>query len=116
MSHWYYGNGEFEYIRDPLSRALYKNIHNAITKTELWGWMRKYKPVENAGFMTHNIPELWRIYETMWEDPIAENHTNESLDGIILEMSYCAKYGYDALKRDIMKYYEENEENEENEK
>ena len=99
-----YGNGQFEFIRDLSDRALYKNMHSAITQTELWDWMRTYEPPE--GFMNSDAPELDRINAKMREDPISFNHSGASYGCMMRNMEFIAKNGYETFKTKIMTYYQ----------
>lgn len=100
-----YGNGQFEFIRDSGDRALYRNMHGAITQTELWDWMSTYEPPE--GFMFSQAPELARINAKMLEDPISRNHSGGSYGCMMRTMEFIAKNGYDTFKTDTMNYYHE---------
>jgi len=105
MDRDYYGNGQFEFIRDSGDRALYKNMHGAISQTELWDWMRSYSPIE--GFMNSDAPEVSRINAKMREDPISFNHSGASYACMMRNMEFIAKNGYEAFKADILAYYQE---------
>jgi hypothetical protein len=95
----YYGNGAFEFVQNTSSRALYKNMHGAITQTELWDWMRRFEPEQNKGFMFSEAPELDRIQAKMAEDPISGNHSGASYGSMMRTMQYIAKNGYDNYKQ-----------------
>ena len=95
-----YGNGQFEFIRDGSDRALYKNMHSAITQTELWDWMSTYSPPQ--GFMFSEAPELDRINAKMCEDPVSQNHSSSSYGCMMREMEFIAKNGYDAFKARVL--------------
>jgi len=45
----YYGNGDFDFIRDTRVKDFLKSAHKAITLCELWDWMRIYEPPPNTG-------------------------------------------------------------------
>jgi len=105
MNRNYYGNGQFEFIRDLGDRALYINMHAAITQTELWDWMRTYEPPE--GFMNSEAPEVNRINTKMREDPISGNHSGASYGCMMRNMEFIAKNGYEAFKADILAYYQQ---------
>jgi len=98
----YFGDGKFEFVRDSGNRLLYKNMHDAITNTELWEWMREYEPDESKGFMFSSTPELDRITKKMHEDPISGNHSGASYGFMMRTMQYIAKNGYDKFKTEYM--------------
>ena len=99
----YYGNGEFDFIKDKSTRELLKGAHKAISLCELWNWMRIYEPPPNKGFMWTESPELDRINQQMWKDPINGNHTGSSYGFIMREMESIAKNGYENFKKNT--YY-----------
>ena len=103
MNTEYYGNGEFEFISEQSERELYKNMHNAITQTELWDWMRSYTPPANTGFMFSTAPEFEMIHNKMREDPISNRHSGCSYGCMMRVMESIAKKGYEAFKMDMMK-------------
>jgi len=104
MSQAYYGNGEFEFVSDSNSRALFKNMHNAISQTELWDWMKSYTPPRDKGFMFASEPELDRIQNKMSEDPISGNHSGSSYGSMMRSMEYIAKNGYEAFKQEVLRH------------
>jgi hypothetical protein len=104
MSQAYYGNGEFEFVSDASSRALFKNMHNAITQTELWDWLKSYRVDEKKGFMFSSGPELDRIQNKMNEDPISGNHSGASYGSMMRSMEYIAKNGYEAFKQEVLRH------------
>ena len=95
----YYGNGEFDFIKDKSTKEFLKSAHNAITLCELWDWMRIYQPPHNMGFTWSKTPELDRLNQQMWKDPINGLHSGSSYGAIMREMEYIAKHGYDKYKR-----------------
>ena len=57
----YYGNGEFDFVRDESTKEFLKSAHRAISLCELWDWMRIYTPPPNTGFMWSKAPELDKL-------------------------------------------------------
>ena len=94
----HYGNGEFDFVRDEYTKDLLKSAHNAISLCELWNWMRNYEPPPNKGFMWSKTPELDRINQQLWKDPINMNHSGSSYGFVMREMEYIAKNGYNTYK------------------
>ena len=66
----YYGDGEFEFVKDNSTKEFLKSAHRAISLCELWNWMRIYEPHADKGFMWSKTPELDRLNQQMWKDPI----------------------------------------------
>jgi hypothetical protein len=99
----YFGNGEFEFVANKDYQALYKNMHGAITSTELWDWLRNFEPEKEKGFMFSDTPELDRIQRKMAEDPVSGNHSGASYGTMMRSMHYIAKNGYDKFKTEYMR-------------
>ena len=91
----YYGNGDFDFIRDESTRELLKSAHRAISLCELWDWIRIYEPKSDSGFMWSKTPELDRINQQLWKDPINGYHSGSSYGLIMREMELIAKIGYE---------------------
>jgi hypothetical protein len=95
----HYGDGEFEFIKDNSTKEFLKSAHKAITLCELWDWMRIYEPPPNSGFMWSKTPELDRLNQQMWKDPVNGYHSGSSYGAIMREMEYIAKNGYENYKK-----------------
>jgi hypothetical protein len=94
----YYGNGDFDFVRDDSIKAFLKSAHRAISLCELWDWMRIYTPPPNTGFMWSKAPELDRLKQQMWKDPVNGYHSGSSYGFIMREMECIAKNGYENYK------------------
>jgi hypothetical protein len=94
----HYGNGEFDFVRDDSTREFLKSAHRAISLCELWDWMRFYTPPPNTDFTWNKTPELNRINQQLWNDPVNEYHSESSYDFIMREMEIIAKNGYNSYK------------------
>jgi len=93
-----YGNGEFDFVTDRSIREFLKSAHKAISLCELWNWLRIYEPEPNKGFMWSKTPELDRLNQQMWKDPINVYHSGCSYGLVMREMEYIAKNGYNNYK------------------
>ena len=93
-----YGDGEFEFVRDQSTRDFLKSAHKAISLCELWNWLRIYEPEPNKGFMWSKTPELDRLNQQMWKDPVNCYHSGSSYGATMREMEYIAKNGYENYK------------------
>ena len=102
MDETYYGNGEFEFIQSEFQKACLKSAHKAISTCELWNWIRLYIPLENKGFMWSLTPELDRINQELWKDPINECHSGSSHGMMMRTMEYIAKNGYSQYKQNFI--------------
>jgi len=97
----FFGNGEFEFA-DNWSRPYFKSAHQAISRCELWNWLRNYEPEEGKGFMfARNVPELDKLSEEMNKDPINDGHSGASYGCTMRNMEYIAKHGYEAFKAEV---------------
>jgi hypothetical protein len=98
----YFGNGEFEFIKND-SREYLVSAHKIVTRLELWSWFRGFTPEPGNGFMfTRGVPELDRLNEEMYNDPVSSGHSGSSYGITLRNMEYIAKNGYEAFKT---KYY-----------
>jgi hypothetical protein len=95
----YYGNGEFDFIKDKNYRDFLKSAHKAISICELWDWIRIYQPPPNTGFMWSKTQELDKLNEQLWKDPINGDHSGSSYGAIMRDMEYIAKNGYESFKK-----------------
>jgi hypothetical protein len=98
----YYGNGYFDFVKDMSTREFLQSAHNAITLCELWDWLRIYQPTKDRGFMWSKTPELDKLNQQMWKDPVNNNHSGSSYGFIMREMEDIAKNGYENYKN---RYY-----------
>ena len=94
----YYGNGDFDFVKDESIKEFLKSAHKSISLCELWDWMRIYTPPPNTGFMWRTTPELDRINKQMWKDPVNGYHSGSSYGFIMREMEFIAKNGYEKYK------------------
>lgn len=100
------GNKGFEFASE-WSRPYFKSAHQAISRCELWNWMRNYEPERDRGFMfARNVPELDRLNEEMMNDPVNEGHSGASYGCTMRNMEFIAKHGYQRFKDDIIKEQE----------
>jgi len=99
LTQTYFGNGEFEFIQSRSEREYYQNMHKAITRTELWGWLRNYTPPANCGFMMSTTPEMRRINDEASKEYVFGGHSGSSHAFTMRAMQAIAKNGYEAFKR-----------------
>ncbi len=92
----YYGNGEFDFIHNTSTKAFLKSAHKAISICELWDWLRIYEPPR--GFMFDNSKEIKQNNDQMYKDPINGLHSGSSYGGIMREIEFIAKNGYNQFK------------------
>ncbi len=97
----YFGDGEFEFV-DEFSRSYFQSAHKAISRCELWNWLRNFEPEKEKGFMfTRDVPELDRIRQELAKDPVNSGHSGSSYAITMRNMEYIAKNGYVAFKEMI---------------
>jgi hypothetical protein len=94
----YYGNCEFDFVRDKSTKEFLKSAHRAISLCELWDWMRIYEPQADRGFMWSKTPELDRLNQQMFKDPINSEHSGSSYGFIMRQMEDISKNGYENFK------------------
>lgn len=56
---------DFECLFDAASCVMLTDAYQAVTKCDLWDWLRGYVPGETTGFMWATGPELDRINHAM---------------------------------------------------
>lgn len=95
VSH-YYGDGNFDFIRDTHFRKLLENAHWAITQCELWNWLSKSN---EESFWFSDSPMVYRIRNKMVEHPIGESHSGGSFAFAMRQMEYIAKNGIDLYRK-----------------
>ena len=94
----YFGNGEFEFTNE-WSRPYFKSAHQAISRCELWNWLKNYEPDDDKGFMfTTGVPQLERLRNELAKDPVNDGHSGSSYAVTMRNMEYIAKNGYEAFK------------------
>jgi hypothetical protein len=99
LTQTYFGNGEFEFIQSRSEREYYQNMHKAITRTEMWHWLRNYTPPSNSGFMMRTTPEMNRINDEASKENVFGGHSGSSHAFTMRAMEAIAKNGYEAFKR-----------------
>jgi len=99
LTQTYFGNGEFEFIQSRSEREYYQNMHKAITRTEMWHWLRNYTPPSNSGFMMRTTPEMNRINDEASKENVFGGHSGSSHAFTMRAMEAIAKHGYEAFKR-----------------
>jgi len=99
----YFGDGEFEFAKS-WDLPYLKSAHKAITTCELWDWLKNFEPQEDRGFMfSKDVPELDRLNEEMYKDPVNGGHSGASYGCTMRCMEYIAKHGYQAFKESYAK-------------
>ena len=97
------GNAGFEFA-DNWSRTYFKSAHQAISRCELWNFLRNFEPEDGKGFMfTRDVPELDRLNEEMSKDPVNGGHSGASYGCTMRNMEFIAKHGYQAFKESYNK-------------
>ena len=99
LTQTYFGNGEFEFIESRAEREYYQNMHKAITRTELWVWLRNYTPPADCGFMMSTTPEMKRINAEASKEDVFGGHSGCSHAFTMRAMQAIAKHGYEEFKR-----------------
>lgn len=85
----YYPKNECDMLQD---------AHDAISKCELWDWMRSYSPHANEGFMFSQDPNLNRISDAM----LYRSHSGASWGWTMRVMEGIAKAGgWDGYRKKI---------------
>ena len=90
----------FETLYDNYESKLLRDAHEAITKCDLWDWMRSYTPQEGLGFVFTSHPNLDAINKAM---KMMDDHSGGSYGWTMRQMESIAKIGWDAHKNMVRK-------------
>jgi len=93
-------NGTFEFADEC---AYLENAHTAISRCELWEWLRTFDPPSGQGFMFCNTPELARITVEMNKEDIAGGHSGASYGCTMRAMQFIAIHGFAQYKADYLR-------------
>jgi len=91
----------FEYIADEDTRKLIINGFQAVTRTEMWEFMKK-DPGE-VGYMFSNRPEISIISNMMDKCEYPPGHSGASFGCTMRHLQYIARYGQEAYKQNFQK-------------
>ena len=94
------GQIRFEYIKDKYMREMMINGFQAISRLELWEFM-KQDPGE-GGYMFCQDPEIGLIMNMMDRCEYPCGHSGASFGCIMRELQYIARYGQEAYKERIL--------------
>ena len=88
---------DFDTIYETLEVTLLRDAYTAVTKCELWEWLKTYSPEEGRGFMFSSHPNLDRINNEM----TYTGHSGASYGWTMRVIENIAKKGWDAHKNEI---------------
>ena len=91
-------DNEFTFIVQN-ERIMYKTAYDAITKLELWNYIKDF---QEESFMLSNSPNITRIYNKI-EELGYYGHSGASFGCIMRSMEYIAKYGLDTFIQEYTK-------------
>jgi hypothetical protein len=75
-----------------------KSMYDAITRLDLWGWLKTYKPEEGKGFAWSRAPEISRISNEV----ISDGHSGPSFAWAMRNMESIAKNGWEHYYKNII--------------
>ena len=75
------------------------NMANAITKLDLWNWMKEYSPEKGCGFMYSDNPNIYKIGGLVDSD----GHSGATFGYSMRCMEMIAKEGFDKFKESCKK-------------
>lgn len=88
---------DFDSIYTPFETAMLKDAYNAITKADLWEWMRRKSTPGPDGFMFSSAIELAIINAEMSFD----GHSGSSYGWTMRQMESIAKRGWEEHKNQV---------------
>jgi len=97
------GQNRFEYILDNHMREMMINGFQAISRLELWEFVKE-DPGED-GFMFCTRQELYKIMNMMDQCEYPPGHSGASFGCIMRELQYIARFGQMAYKEMIKRGY-----------
>lgn len=93
-----------ELYTDKWSADMLKDADAAITKCELWDWLKEFTPEDGNGFMFTTHPNLEKINKEM---KLYDNHSGTSYGWTMRQMEYIAKNGWESFRDLRLKRMEE---------
>lgn len=81
-------------LLDEYSIDMLQDGDDAITKLELWKWLKEFEPEENKGFTFSNCKEIEDISKEM---KYHYSHSGFSFAWTMRNLQYVAKHGFDAF-------------------
>lgn len=100
----YYGINEphlFAFVNDLQEQQFLQSAHRAVSKCNLWGWLKDYNPL--MGFMFDNSNEVKLIRKEMQTHGISKMGLDYSY--ILIYIQYIAKNGYSQYECDYINNY-----------
>jgi hypothetical protein len=86
---------QFEFVECEMTRDMLRDGYSAVSRCELWDWLKTYEPEEGKGFMySKPTPEMERI-----NSEITTDHSGSTYGFVMRRMQYIAKHGYDGFKK-----------------
>jgi hypothetical protein len=90
---------DFEIVYSEFESMMLRDAYKAISKCNLWEWIRTYSPEKDKGFMFSEHPNLDRINKAMEFD----GHSGASYAITMRVMESIAKNGWETLKSQSQK-------------
>jgi hypothetical protein len=75
-----------------------KNMYDAITRLDLWDWLKTYKPEEGKGFLWSTADEITQISNAVLDD----GHSGPSFAFCLRHMESIAKNGWEHYYKNIL--------------
>jgi hypothetical protein len=85
---------DFETVYSEFESMMFRDAYEAISKCNLWEWLRTYSPEKDKGFMFSEHPNLTSINKAMKFD----GHSGASYAITMRVMESIAKNGWETLK------------------
>lgn len=89
-------NRNYSEIFDKHEAMMLQDTDNAITKCDLWEWLKNYEPEDGKGFSFSNHPNLDRISKSMKY----EGHSGSSYSWCMRVMERIAKDGWEPVSNE----------------
>ena len=90
--------GDFSYLGDDHEISMTRNAYDAVSRTEMWSWLKTYKLPAGEGFMFSTHPNVVIIGQKMEECPNPPGHSGSSFGFIMRRIHEIAKLGEEAYR------------------
>lgn len=90
--------GDFSYLGDDHEISMTRNAYDAVSRTEMWSWLKTYNPPGGEGFMFSRHPNVAIIGNKMEECPNPPGHSGSSFGFIMRRMQQIAILGEEAYR------------------
>ena len=108
MNDLYYGDGEFEFVKNTFNKSFLKSAHKSISICKLWEWLRFIKSSDNKSFIWSSTPEIEQFKQELQKDLVNVIQFDSSHCIMMRQIEFIAKNGYEKFKNTYLHIYKLN--------